>query len=244
VPADGSPRSSPDTISSRWLQHGAPSGRQERLTDPKTMALAVTMMEVPRPQFPRLMSLESRGQTRSQPFMGARPRCRSSTATAWGAPSPRPRYELRHPRPAHVPLTLADGATTAVVVARAASGSGWSLSRKACVRWAPSPPLQGPRTGKEIKGVRILGPPPRPSARPGGAGWRRPPRSDRRGAEVADGIKIFAGRSTTIRPPAPPKGFLRGTATIEGLPTTSGHSVRLAFQNEFAVGWLDGDRGS
>jgi hypothetical protein len=36
------------------------------------------------------------------------------------------------------------------------------------------------------------------------------------------------------------EGFLRGTTTLEGLDEHKGQSFALAFQNEFAVGWLDG----
>jgi DUF917 family protein len=56
--------------------------------------------------------------------------------------------------------------------------------------------------------------------------------------EVADGIKIFAGKIHDIARRTT-EGFLRGTATIEGLDDFRGHTFRLAFQNEFAVGWLD-----
>jgi DUF917 family protein len=36
------------------------------------------------------------------------------------------------------------------------------------------------------------------------------------------------------------EGFLRGTAKLDGLDDFRGSSFELAFQNEFAVGWLDG----
>jgi DUF917 family protein len=36
------------------------------------------------------------------------------------------------------------------------------------------------------------------------------------------------------------EGFLRGTAKLDGLDDFRGASFELAFQNEFAVGWLDG----
>ena len=37
------------------------------------------------------------------------------------------------------------------------------------------------------------------------------------------------------------EGFLRGTARLDGLGDDRGRSFELAFQNEFAVGWLDGE---
>src|SRR5436190_2192029 len=36
------------------------------------------------------------------------------------------------------------------------------------------------------------------------------------------------------------EGFLRGGAALEGVDEDRGHAFALAFQNEFAVGWLDG----
>src|SRR4029453_4867054 len=36
------------------------------------------------------------------------------------------------------------------------------------------------------------------------------------------------------------EGFLRGTAKLDGLDASRGSSFELAFQNEFPVGWLDG----
>ena len=37
------------------------------------------------------------------------------------------------------------------------------------------------------------------------------------------------------------EGFLRGSAEIEGLGADKDHTFRLEFQNEFSVGWLDGE---
>jgi hypothetical protein len=37
------------------------------------------------------------------------------------------------------------------------------------------------------------------------------------------------------------EGFLRGFAEIAGLDSDRGHVFRLEFQNEFAIGALDGD---
>jgi DUF917 family protein len=37
------------------------------------------------------------------------------------------------------------------------------------------------------------------------------------------------------------EGFLRGEATLDGLGPDQGHRFKVAFQNEFSVGWLDGE---
>ena len=52
--------------------------------------------------------------------------------------------------------------------------------------------------------------------------------------------RLFAGKVVDIARRTT-EGFLRGTATIEGLDELRGHTFSLAFQNEFAVGWLDGE---
>jgi DUF917 family protein len=54
------------------------------------------------------------------------------------------------------------------------------------------------------------------------------------------GLVIFRGKVSDVNRRAT-EGFLRGTATLDGLESDRGHVFSLAFQNEFAVGWLDGE---
>jgi DUF917 family protein len=58
--------------------------------------------------------------------------------------------------------------------------------------------------------------------------------------EVAAGTRLFTGKIRDIARRTT-EGFLRGTADIEGLDDFRGHTFSLAFQNEFAIGWLDGE---
>jgi len=141
------------------------------------------------------------------------------------------------------PLTLADVRDNAVVVARAASWKWMErISRKACVEVGSiASTCKAPRTGKEIKECAILG------STTKAIGIGRAVQAARRAhrdpidavLEVAAGVKIFSGKIQDIARRTT-EGFLRGTATIEGLDAFRGHTFSLGFQNEFAVGWLDG----
>jgi DUF917 family protein len=141
------------------------------------------------------------------------------------------------------PLTLVDVRDNAVVVARAESWKWMErLSRTACVAVGSiASTCKAPRTGKEVKecgilhsttkAIRIGG-----TVREARRAHRDPIRAvteSERGAILFRGKIVDVNRRTT-------EGFLRGTATIEGLDDDRGHSFSLAFQNEFAVGWLDG----
>ena len=225
---------------------GAPLVGQERLTDPKTMALAVTMMEeyLGR-KFQAVMSLEIGGGNSIQPFMAAAMLdLPVIDGDCMGRAFPEAQmtsfaiHDLRM-----YPLTLADVRDNAVVVARAASWKWMErISRKACVEVGSiASTCKAPRTGKEIKDCAILG------STTKAIGIGRAVQAARRAhrdpidavLEVAGGIRLFAGKIRDIARRTT-EGFLRGTAEIEGLDDFRGTGFRLAFQNEFAVGWLDG----
>jgi len=57
--------------------------------------------------------------------------------------------------------------------------------------------------------------------------------------EAEHGRRLFTGKVADVARRAT-EGFLRGTATLDGLGDFRGRRFELAFQNEFAVGWLDG----
>jgi DUF917 family protein len=226
---------------------GAPLVGQERLTDPRTMALAVTMMEeyLGR-RFRAVMALEIGGGNALQPFMGAAmldlpvvdadcmgrafPEAQMTTFAIHG---------LRM-----YPLTLADVRDNAVVVARAASWKWMErLSRKACVEvGSVASTCKAPRTGREVKDYAILG------STTKAIGLGDAVREARRAHQdpiqavlgAAAGRRLFAGKVSDVARRTT-EGFLRGTATVEGLEAWRGHTFVLAFQNEFAVGWLDSE---
>jgi DUF917 family protein len=142
------------------------------------------------------------------------------------------------------PLTLADVRDNAVVVARAASWKWMErISRKACVEVGSiASTCKAPRTGKEVKECAILG------STTKAIGIGRAVQAARRAhrdpieavLEVEGGVSLFTGKVHDIARRTT-EGFLRGTASIEGLDGLRGHRFALAFQNEWAVGWLDGE---
>jgi uncharacterized protein len=228
-------------------QMGAPLVGQERLTDPAHIAGAVRMMEdyIGR-RFCAVMAVEIGGGNALQPFMAAAllgvP---VVDADAMGRAFPEAQMTsfAIHDLPMF-PLTLVDIRDNAVVVARAASWKWMErLSRKACVEvGSVAATCKAPRTGKEIKTCAILGTTSRAirlgqTVQAARRGHRDPVRAL---LDAEGGLRLFAGKVQDVSRRTT-EGFLRGTATIEGLDEFRGHTWSLAFQNEFAVGWLDGE---
>src|SRR5437773_7324685 len=225
---------------------GAPLVGQERLTDPKTIASAVTMMEeyLGR-RFRAIMSLEIGGGNAIQPFMAAALLDRPVVdADCMGRAFPEAQmtsfaiHDL-----CMYPLVLVDVRDNALVVARAASWKWMErLSRTACVAVASiAATCKAPRTGKEVKECAILYSTSK-AIRIGHAvrGARRAHEDPIQAVLALEGgLRLFAGKIQDVERRAT-EGFLRGTATIDGLDDSRGHTMRLAFQNEFAVAWLDG----
>jgi uncharacterized protein len=227
-------------------QMGAPLVGQERLTDPATMARAVTMMEdVIGRRFRAVMAVEIGGGNALQPFMAAALLDLPVVdADAMGRAFPEAQMTsfAIHDLPMY-PLTLVDVRDNAVVVARAASWKWMErLSRKACVEvGSVAATCKAPRTGKEVKECAILGTTSKAIRLGQLVHAARRAHRDPIGAllEAEGGIRLFAGKTQDVSRRTT-EGFLRGTATIEGLDEFRGHTWSLAFQNEFAVGWLDG----
>src|SRR5215510_779274 len=141
---------------------GAPLVGQERLTDPDTIARAVTMMEeIIGRRFRAIMSLEIGGGNALQPFMAAALLDRPVVdADCMGRAFPEAQmtsfaiHDLRM-----YPLTLVDVRDNAVIVSRAASWKWMErISRKACVEVGSiASTCKAPRTGREVKECAILG---------------------------------------------------------------------------------------
>src|SRR3989441_4254609 len=141
------------------------------------------------------------------------------------------------------PLTLADVRDNAVIVARAASWKWMErLSRKACVEVGSiAATCKAPRTGKEVKECAILYSTTK-AIRLGETvqAARRAHRDPVQAIiEAERGLLLFQGKIRDVARRAT-EGFLRGTATLDGLDAFRGSAFQLPFQNEFAVGWLNG----
>ena len=226
---------------------GAPLVGQERLTDPRTVARAVQMMEeyLDR-RFRAVMSLEIGGGNALQPFMAAALLGLPVVdGDCMGRAFPEAQmtsfaiHDLRT-----YPLTLVDVRDNAVIVARAASWKWMErLSRKACVEVGSiAATCKAPRTGKEVKACGILYSTTK-AIRLGQAvqAARRAHRDPVEAVlEAEGGVRLFTGKVHDIARRTT-EGFLRGTATLEGLEGFRDRLFELAFQNEFAVGWLDGE---
>src|SRR5262245_16579181 len=225
---------------------GAPLVGQERLTDPATIARAVTMMEeyLGRP-FRAIMSLEIGGGNAIQPFMAAallnRPVI-DGDCMGRAFPEAQMTSFAIHDLQMY-PLTLVDVRNNAVVVARAESWKWMErLSRTACVAVGSiASTCKAPRTGKEVKECGILYSTTK-AMRIGNTvrEARRAHQDPIRAVTASEGGSIiFRGKVSDVNRRAT-EGFLRGTAELDGLEGDRGHKFALAFQNEFAVGWLDG----
>jgi len=226
---------------------GAPLVGQERLTDPRPIERAVRMMEdyLGRP-FRAVMSLEIGGGNALQPFLAAaRLGLPVVDADCMGRAFPEAQmtsfaiHGLRM-----YPLTLVDVRDNVVIVARAASWKWMErLSRRACVEVGSiAATCKAPRTGKEVKECGILYTTTK-AIRLGQAvqAARREHRDPIQAVlDVESGLRLFSGKVVDVARRTT-EGFLRGTATLEGLEGDRGHAFALAFQNEFAVGWLDGE---
>src|SRR3989441_3941298 len=225
---------------------GAPLVGQERLTDPRTIERAVRMMEAYLGRrFTAVMSLEIGGGNSIQPFMAAAllglPVV-DGDCMGRAFPEAQMTSFAIHDLQMY-PLTLVDVRHNAVVVARAASWKWMErLSRTACVAVGSiAATCKAPRTGKEIKDCAILGSTSK-AIRIGQMvqAARRAHRDPIEAlVEAERGRLLFTGKLADVARRAT-EGFLRGTARIDGLGDFRGQRFELAFQNEFAVGWLDG----
>src|SRR5712691_425607 len=173
---------------------GAPLVGQERLTDPKTIASAVTMMEAYLGRrFRAIMSLEIGGGNAIQPFMAAALLDRPVVdADCMGRAFPEAQMTsfAIHDLPMF-PLTLVDVRDNAIVVARAASWKWMErLSRTACVAVGSiAGTCKAPRRAHRDPIEALI--------------------------EAEHGQVLFTGKIGDIARRAT-EGFLRGTAKLDG----------------------------
>jgi DUF917 family protein len=225
---------------------GAPLVNQERLEDPAAIARAVRMMEEHTGRrFRAVMPVEIGGGNALVPFMAAAlldiP---VVDADAMGRAFPEAQMTSFAIRDLQMyPLTLADTRDNAVIVTRAASWKWMErLSRKVTTEvGSTAATCKAPRTGREVKECAILHTVSK-AIRIGETvqAARRVHRDPIEAVlESERGVLVFRGKVQDVHRRTT-EGFLRGTTTLEGLDEHKGQSFALAFQNEFAVGWLDG----
>lgn len=227
-------------------QMGAPLVSQERLADPNTIYKAVRMMEeyLQRP-FRAVMSVEIGGGNSIQPFLAAALlEIPVVDADAMGRAFPEAQmtsFAIKDLR--MYPLTMADVRDNAIVFTRAASWKWMErMSRKATTELGSvTATCKAPRTGKEVKECGILHTVSK-AIRIGHTvqeARRRHEDPIHAVIEQEHGLLLFKGKVQDIYRRTT-EGFLRGTARIEGLDEYKQQAFTLEFQNEFAIGRLDG----
>jgi hypothetical protein len=225
---------------------GAPLVNSERLPDARLMVKAIRVMEDYIGQrFDAVMGVEIGGSNALQPLVAAALMdIPVVDADGMGRAFPdvsKTSFAVRDLKP--YPLSVVDCRANAVVIA---PGADWfwmeRISRKVVTEiGSMGSTCKAPRTGREVKDHAILYSLSK-ALRIGRtvADARRNHADPVR--EVVDsehGVMLFCGKVVDIMRRAT-EGFLRGEATLEGLGPDQGHHFRLAFQNEFSVGWQDG----
>jgi uncharacterized protein len=225
---------------------GAPLVGQERLTDSRNMARAVTVMEEYLGREVRaVMSVEIGGNNGIQPLMAAAHLNKPVVdADAMGRAYPEAQmtsFAVGDLQP--WPLSMVDPRGIESIVARVPSWKWMErLSRKMCVEVGSiASTCKAPRSGREVKDWGI--PHTTTQAIALGAAIRLAQREHRDPIQAIldaeDGRLIFRGKVADIARRTT-EGFLRGTAKLDGLEDWRGRGFELAFQNEWAVGWQDG----
>lgn len=222
---------------------GAPLVGQERLTDSRNIARAVTVMEeYLGVRFRAIMSIEIGGNNGLQPMLAAAELDRPVVdADAMGRAYPEAQmtsFAVGDLKP--WPLSMVDPRGIEAIVARVPSWPWMErLSRKMCVELGSiAATCKAPRTGAEVKlwgvphtttqairlGHAVLA---------AGRGHTDPVQAV---LDEAGGRLLFRGKVCDIERRTT-EGFLRGTAGFDGLEADRDTRFTLAFQNEWTVGW-------
>ena len=225
---------------------GAPLVGQERLTDSRTIARAVALMEEHTGyRFRGIMALEIGGGNSIQPMMAAAHLKRPVVdADMMGRAYPEAQMTsvaVGDLRP--YPLTTVDVRGLESIVDKVPSWKWMErVSRKICVEYGSiASTCKAPRTGAEVKKWGIHGT--TSKAIKIGAAVRAAQRrhEDPIAAILAvePGKLLYRGKVVDVERRAT-EGFLRGRTRFEGLDEWRGAAMEIAFQNEWIVAWLDG----
>lgn len=225
---------------------GAPIVGQERLADAHVAARPVRLMqEYLGRDFDAVMALEIGGGNGLQPMMvGAVTGLPVVDADTMGRAYPEAQMtsvavaELRC-----YPLAMSDVRDNDVVISRAASWKWMErTSRKVCTEFGSlAATCKAPRTGAEVKEHGILHTTSQAIRLGRAVIDARKAHADPVQAviEAASGKLLFHGKVVDVERRAT-EGFLRGKATVDGLGANVGSRLVVHFQNEFALGYLDG----
>lgn len=226
---------------------GAPLVGQERLVDPAHHARAVEVMEdYLGKKFRAIMSVEIGGGNAISPFLAAAMLGRPVVdADSMGRAYPEAQMtsfaigDLKM-----FPLSLVDCRDNEVIVTRAASWKWMErISRKVCTEvGSVAATTKAPRTGAEVKKWGILNTVTKATALGRAVLKARAEHTDPIDAVLAhEGGKLMFRGKVADMDRTTTGGFLRGVAKIEGLGEDGGAKMDIAFQNEWAVAFRDGE---
>jgi DUF917 family protein len=224
---------------------GAPLVGEERLTDPEVAARAVQMMEeYVGHGFDAVMSLEIGGSNSIQPFMVAAftglPVLDADTMGRAYPEAQMSSFAIGDLRP--YPLTLADPRGVETVVSKVPTWKWMErVSRKICTEvGSTAATCKAPRTGREVKEWAILRTV--SQAIDIGRAVHEARQSKQNPVQAVvdceDGRILFEGKIVEVNRRTT-EGFLRGSVELEGLEADKGHRMKLDFQNEFSIGWIN-----
>ncbi|MBB6485816.1 DUF917 domain-containing protein [Rhizobium lusitanum] len=226
---------------------GAPLVGQERLSDPVHLARAVEVMEdyLGKP-FRAIMSVEIGGSNALSSFLAAAMLGRPVVnADAMGRAYPEAQMtSFAIGNLPMYPLSLVDVRDNEVIVTKAASWKWMErISRKVCTEvGSTAATCKAPRTGREVKdwGIHYTI---TKATELGRAVIEARARHDDPIKAVLDhegGKQLFRGKVIDVARETT-GGFLRGRTVIEGIDADKGSRMELAFQNEWAVAFRDGE---
>lgn len=226
---------------------GAPLVTKERLTDPAHALRPVTMMadHTGRP-FDAVMTIEIGGENSLLPLMvGALMGIPVVDADTMGRAFPEAQMSSFAIRGLPLaPFAMADIRDNRLIIDRAASQL-WTerIGRGVCTEMGSIvATCSAPRTGREVRENALLGSIGK-AIRLGQAvrDARQRHESPIRAVLAAErGLHLFTGKVADVARRTT-QGFVRGVAIIDGLDEHAGSRFSADFQNEFTIGWIDGD---
>ena len=224
---------------------GAPLVGQERLTDSRTIARAVALMEEHTGHtFRGIMALEIGGGNSIQPLMAAAHLKRPVVdADMMGRAYPEAQMTsvaVGDLQP--YPLTTVDVRGLEAVVDKVPTWKWMErVSRKICVEYGSiASTCKAPRTGREVKEWGIHGTTTKAIAIGRAVREAQRTHDDPIAAILAvePGKVLYQGKVSDVERRAT-EGFLRGRTRFEGSGDWRGVGLRIEFQNEWIVAWLD-----
>ena len=226
---------------------GAPLVTKERLPDPDHAVRPLHLMEAfTGKPFKAVMSIEIGSENSMLPLLiGALTGMPMVDADAMGRAFPEAQmasFAIRGLSMA--PFAMCDIRDNDLILTKTASPT-WTerLGRQACIEVGSiAATCSAPRTGREIKDHAILGSVSR-ALRLGAAvraARRRHENPIQAVLQAENGVALFRGKVADVARRMT-DGFVRGYAKIDGLDDFAGSVFNVDFQNEFSIGWRDGD---